>query len=62
MTLNFAAMLGIYKDVNISHDEFGLAGSLYYLAQLIFQVATVMGVNGKQEPQEMQFSTNIMYN
>ena len=42
MTLNFAAMLGIYKDVNISHDEFGLAGSLYYLAQLIFQVRLIM--------------------
>ncbi|KAI7858493.1 major facilitator superfamily domain-containing protein [Circinella umbellata] len=42
MTLNFAAMLGIYKDVNISHDEFGLAGSLYYLAQLIFQSTVVI--------------------
>ena len=42
MTLNFAAMLGIYKDVSMSHDEFGLAGSLYYLAQLIFQVGTIM--------------------
>ncbi|KAI9271658.1 major facilitator superfamily domain-containing protein [Phascolomyces articulosus] len=42
MTLNYSAMLGIYNDVNLTHDEFGLAGSLYFLAQMIFQATIVI--------------------
>ncbi|KAI8142599.1 major facilitator superfamily domain-containing protein [Fennellomyces sp. T-0311] len=36
MTLNLAAMLGIYQDTNITRDEFGLVGSLFFAGQLIF--------------------------
>ncbi|KAI9477128.1 major facilitator superfamily domain-containing protein [Zychaea mexicana] len=41
MTLNLSAMLGIYDDVNITHNEFGIAGSLYYLGEISFQLVVV---------------------
>ncbi|KAI9498214.1 major facilitator superfamily domain-containing protein, partial [Zychaea mexicana] len=40
-TLNFSAMLGIYKDVSITHNQFGLIGSMVFLGQVAFQLPVI---------------------
>lgn len=39
MTLNYAGVLGIYHDTGISHDQFGLVGSMLYVGQIVSQVS-----------------------
>lgn len=39
MTLNYAGVLGIYRDTGISHDQFGLLGSMLYIGQIVSQVS-----------------------
>ncbi|KAI7882581.1 MFS general substrate transporter [Lichtheimia hyalospora FSU 10163] len=38
MTLNYSGVLGIYQDTGISHDQFGMLGSMLYIGQLISQL------------------------
>ncbi|KAJ8659106.1 hypothetical protein O0I10_005145 [Lichtheimia ornata] len=38
MTLNYAGVLGIYRDTGISHDQFGLLGSMLYIGQIVSQL------------------------
>ncbi|KAI9272729.1 major facilitator superfamily domain-containing protein [Phascolomyces articulosus] len=36
ITLNYSAVMNLFEDTNISEDEFGLSGALYYIGFLVF--------------------------
>ena len=40
--ISFTAVLGIYEDTDITHDQFGWLGALFYGGFLVTQVLSVI--------------------